>query len=120
MSDIGFAVRGSAVRRLAEGDVVAQRWRGWLAPVAVLLAVADLVLIFVGARAGFPLAKQVVWLPAVIGPALAVLAFRTAATLTDGALPAFWRRLSYGMGAVAVAAVSQTIDISVTDYSGMP
>ncbi|WP_433385274.1 putative bifunctional diguanylate cyclase/phosphodiesterase [Actinoplanes sp. CA-142083] len=83
-----------------------------------MLALADVLLIVLGMRAGFP--KLVVWLPAVGGPALAVVAFRRAAALTEGALRTFWRRLSYGMGAVAVAAVSQTIDVGTTDYSGMP
>ena len=94
------------------------RWRGWFVPVAVVLAVADLLLIALGTRAGYP--KLLVWVPAVGGPALAVAAFRGAAALTDAALRTFWRRLSYGMGAVTVAALSQTVDVGATDYSGMP
>ncbi|MFI6070161.1 putative bifunctional diguanylate cyclase/phosphodiesterase [Actinoplanes sp. NPDC051343] len=94
------------------------RWRKWFTPVAVALAIADLVLVLLGTHAGFP--RLLVWVPAVIGPALAYAAFRDAALLVDGALRRFWRRLSLGMGAVGVAALSQTVDVMTIPYSGMP
>jgi diguanylate cyclase (GGDEF)-like protein len=90
----------------------------WFVRGALTLALADILLIALGVRAGFP--KLMVWLPAVGGPVLAVAAFRGAAALTEGALRTFWRRVSYGMGAVAAAAVSQTVDVGTTEYSGMP
>ena len=96
----------------------ARRWPAGLAPIALAMAVADVVLILVGTHLGFP--RLLVWLPAVAGPALAVVAFRAAATLTDGALRAFWRRLSLAMGTVLVAVLSQTVDVSTAAYSGMP
>jgi diguanylate cyclase (GGDEF)-like protein len=94
------------------------RWRAWHTPGALLLTIADLLLIALGTRHGF--SKLLVWVPAVAGPGLAAAAFRSAATLTDGALRRFWRRVSVGMGAVSVAALSQTIDVGATDYTGMP
>ncbi|HEX5203316.1 MAG TPA: bifunctional diguanylate cyclase/phosphodiesterase [Actinoplanes sp.] len=90
----------------------------WFVRGALTLALADILLIALGVRAGFP--KLMVWLPAVGGPVLAVAAFRGAAALTEGALRTFWRRVSYGMGAVAAAAVSQTVDVGTTEYGGMP
>jgi diguanylate cyclase (GGDEF)-like protein len=98
--------------------VEAQRRRAWYPPIAVVLAVTEVLLILLGTRVGFP--KLLVWVPAVAGPALAFAAFRGAGALTDGALRTFWRRLSLGMGTVVVAALSQAIDVSTTRYAGMP
>ncbi|WP_433306053.1 putative bifunctional diguanylate cyclase/phosphodiesterase [Actinoplanes sp. CA-030573] len=96
----------------------ANRWRAWFTPVALLLAITDVLLVTLGSHADF--GKLLVWIPAVAGPAIAVAAFLTAGTLAGGALRLFWRRLAVGMGFVTVAAVSQTIDIGTTDYTGMP
>jgi diguanylate cyclase (GGDEF)-like protein len=94
------------------------RWRAWYTPIALLLAIADLLLIALGTRAGF--SKLLVWIPGTLGPGLAFVAFRGAAGLTDGALSRFWRRLSLGMGMVFVAALSQVVDVATTAYAGMP
>jgi len=87
-------------------------------PIALAMAVADVLLILVGTHRGF--SRLLVWLPAVACLALAVAAFRGAAARADGAVRTFWRRLSLGMGAVLVAALSQILDISTAPYSGMP
>ncbi|WP_030435953.1 putative bifunctional diguanylate cyclase/phosphodiesterase [Actinoplanes subtropicus] len=94
------------------------RWRAWHTPIALLLAIGELLLIALGVRHGFP--KLLVWIPAVAGPGLAVAAFRGAAGLTGGALRRFWRRVALGMGAVFVATLSQTVDVGATAYTGMP
>jgi predicted signal transduction protein with EAL and GGDEF domain len=94
------------------------RRRAWFTPAAVVLAVADVLLILAGTRAGFP--PLLVWVPAFAGPAIAFAAFRDAAALTGGSLRTFWRRLSLGMGAVAVAALSQTVDVLTVPDTGMP
>ena len=94
------------------------RWRSWYTPIALLLAIAELLLIALGTRHGF--SKLLVWIPAVTGPGIAAAAFRGTGTLTDGSLRRFWRRLALGMGTVFVAALSQTIDVGATDFTGMP
>jgi hypothetical protein len=94
------------------------RWRAWYTPTALLLAIADLLLIALGTRVG--LSKLLVWIPGALGPGLAFAAFRGAAALTEGALRRFWRRLSLGMGMVFLAALSQTFDVGTTAYTGMP
>lgn len=97
---------------------VARSRRGWVTPVAAALAVAEVLLIVAGARVGFP--RLLVWVPAFAGPAIAFAAFRDAAALTGGALRRFWRRLSLGMGAVGIAALSQAVDVMRLPYAGMP
>ncbi|MCU7727736.1 bifunctional diguanylate cyclase/phosphodiesterase [Actinoplanes sp. KI2] len=94
------------------------RWRAWFTPIALLLAIADVLLIALGTRFGF--SKLLVWIPGTLGPGLAFVAFRSAAGFTDGALRRFWRRMALGMGTVFLATLSQTIDVGTTAYTGMP
>jgi len=94
------------------------RWRAWYPPVALLLAIADLLLIALGTRHGF--SKLLVWVPATTGPGIAAAAFRAAAALTGGDLRRFWRRVSLAMGVILVAALSQSIDVGATEYTGLP
>ncbi|WP_232344203.1 putative bifunctional diguanylate cyclase/phosphodiesterase [Actinoplanes awajinensis] len=92
--------------------------RAWYAPIALLMAVAEVLLILFGLHV--PFSNLLVWAPAVIGPGLAVAAFRSAAARTDGDLRTFWRRESIAMGGVLVASMSQTVDILTRPYTDMP
>ncbi|XVV15874.1 putative bifunctional diguanylate cyclase/phosphodiesterase [Actinoplanes sp. CA-131856] len=85
---------------------------------ALAAAVAEIVLIVLGMRAGFP--WPLVWAPAVVALALAVAAFRAVAATSTGALRTFWRRLAVAMGFVLVAALSQVADLATVTWSGMP
>ncbi|WP_231956980.1 MULTISPECIES: bifunctional diguanylate cyclase/phosphodiesterase [unclassified Actinoplanes] len=85
---------------------------------ALLAALAEVLLIMVGTHLGFP--HLLVWVPAVAGPALATVAFHRASRRTDGVLRAFWRRVAVAMGVVALAGLSQTVDISTMPYSDLP
>ncbi|MEU4158628.1 EAL domain-containing protein [Actinoplanes sp. NPDC026670] len=96
------------------------RWRSWFVPVAALLAVAEVVLIMAGQHVAFH--RLLVWIPAVCGVAIAVSAFTATAV---GAVPGspldrFWRRVAVAMGAVFIGSVSQTIDVAVVPFNGMP
>ncbi|BCY10873.1 bifunctional diguanylate cyclase/phosphodiesterase [Actinoplanes sp. L3-i22] len=101
------------------------RWRGWFTPIAVVMAVAEVLLIALGTRTGFP--KLLVWGPAAAGVAMAVAAFRAAALTTGRQTPranrdlgTFWARLSVAMGAVLAATLSQTVDIVTKPNTGIP
>ncbi|MBB2947552.1 EAL domain-containing protein (putative c-di-GMP-specific phosphodiesterase class I)/GGDEF domain-containing protein [Actinoplanes lutulentus] len=90
----------------------------WFLPIAVVMAVAETLLIVLGIRAGFP--NLLVWVPAVVGPAMAAAAFLHAAKATEGALHTFWRRVGVAMSFVLVASVSQTVDVATIPFDGMP
>ncbi|SFF91942.1 diguanylate cyclase (GGDEF) domain-containing protein [Actinoplanes philippinensis] len=94
------------------------RWRSWYVPFAVLMAVADVLLIVLGTRTGFH--RLVVWVPAVCGVATAVASFAATARDADGPLAAFWRRVAVAMGAVLAGAVSHTVDVALIPFDGMP
>jgi diguanylate cyclase (GGDEF)-like protein len=94
------------------------RWRPWFTPVAVLLAVVEVALIALGPHLGFH--RLLVWLPAVGGVGLAVTAFAATAGGATGPLRLFWRRVAVAMGAVLVGAVSQTVDVALIPFDGMP
>ncbi|GGQ84937.1 putative bifunctional diguanylate cyclase/phosphodiesterase [Couchioplanes azureus] len=96
----------------------AHRWPGWITPLTVVLALVQLLLLLLGVHVGF--SRQLVWVPAVAGPAVAVAACGRLVMLADGAVRVFWRHVALGMVAVVLAALSQSIDISTTAYSGMP
>jgi diguanylate cyclase (GGDEF)-like protein len=88
-------------------------------PIAVTMAMAEVILVLLGTHAAFP--AVLVWVPAVVGLALAVAAFRGAATGADGPLRTFWRRLAVAMGFVLVASLSQVADITTTTaWTGLP
>ncbi|WP_433294307.1 putative bifunctional diguanylate cyclase/phosphodiesterase [Actinoplanes sp. CA-030573] len=82
------------------------------------MAVSGVLMIALGIQVALP--QLLVWVPAVVGPVLASAAFWAAADGADGGLGRFWRRLSVAMGLVAVAAVSQVVDVVTMPYQGMP
>jgi hypothetical protein len=94
------------------------RWRSWFLPLAVLMAIADVVLIVLGTRIGFH--RLLVWIPAVCGVATAVTAFAATSGATSGPLRQFWQRVAVAMGAVLAGTVSQTVEIAVVPFDGMP
>ncbi|GAA2875711.1 hypothetical protein Acy02nite_76310 [Actinoplanes cyaneus] len=94
------------------------RWRGWLTPLALVMAVAEVLLILLGTRTGFP--RLLVWGPAVAGVASTVWAFRVASRRTAGELRTFWARLSVALGAILIAAISQIADLVTMPFTGMP
>ncbi|MEU8240877.1 EAL domain-containing protein [Actinoplanes missouriensis] len=94
------------------------RRRAWYLPIAVVMAVADVALIVLGTRTVF--SNLLVWIPAVLGVAMAVANFAAAARGTTGQLRTFWRRLTVAMGFVLVAALSQTVDVMTVRSAGMP
>ncbi|GAA1651752.1 hypothetical protein GCM10009828_096050 [Actinoplanes couchii] len=89
-----------------------------LVPLAILLAVAEVLLILLGIRVGLP--NLLVWVPALAGPGLAAAAFLRAAADATGDLRLFWRRIGFAMAAIQVAAVSQVVDVTTLPYDGMP
>ncbi|GIE31077.1 hypothetical protein Ait01nite_041220 [Actinoplanes italicus] len=93
-------------------------WRAWFAPFAILTALADVVLIALGTQIGFH--RLLVWIPAVCGVATAVVAFAATSGSTSGPLRQFWRRLAVAMGAVLAGTVSQTVEVAVVPFDGMP
>ena len=96
----------------------APRWHRWFAPVAVLLVVAESALIVLGTRV--PLHRLLVWVPAIGGMIIVVLAFASTAGAATGTLRRFWRRLAAAMGVILAASVSQAIDITTLPYADMP
>ncbi|BEL06969.1 bifunctional diguanylate cyclase/phosphodiesterase [Actinoplanes sichuanensis] len=96
------------------------RWRSWFVPIATLLAVTEVILIMVGQHVAFH--RLLVWIPAVGGVAIAVGAFiATAGGAPSGSpLDRFWRRVAVAMGAVFIGAASQTVDVAVVPFNGMP
>jgi diguanylate cyclase (GGDEF)-like protein len=94
------------------------RWRSWFLPLAVLMAITDVVLIVLGTRIGFH--RLLVWIPAVCGVATAVTAFAATSGATSGPLRQFWQRVAVAMGAVLAGTVSQTVEIAVVPFDGMP
>ncbi|MEU4688936.1 bifunctional diguanylate cyclase/phosphodiesterase [Actinoplanes sp. NPDC023714] len=93
------------------------RWRAWYLPVAIAAAVAEVLLVVCGLR--FRFSNLLVWAPAVIGPAMAVAGFMTAAG-SAGGQRVFWRRVAVAMAFVLAAAISQTIDVITMPFDGMP
>jgi diguanylate cyclase (GGDEF)-like protein len=97
-------------------------WRSWFVPVAALLALAEVVMIVIGTHIGFH--RLFVWIPAVIGVAIAVTAFAaTAGGATGGVagpLGRFWLRTAVAMGSVLIGSVSQTVDVALIPFNGMP
>ncbi|MEU4623971.1 bifunctional diguanylate cyclase/phosphodiesterase [Actinoplanes sp. NPDC023801] len=94
------------------------RWHAWYVPFAVSMALADVVLIVLGTRIEFH--RLLVWVPAVCGVATAVAAFAATSGGTNGPLRRFWRRVAVAMGAVLAGAVSQTVEVALVPFDGMP
>ncbi|WIM98575.1 bifunctional diguanylate cyclase/phosphodiesterase [Actinoplanes oblitus] len=98
--------------------MTAARWRAWYTPIALCMAVAEVLLILFGTVVRVPV--WLVWVPALVGLVATVAGFRAAAAGAEGALRAFWRRLAVAMGAVLVAAISQTVDVLTMPSTGLP
>ncbi|MDI6102665.1 bifunctional diguanylate cyclase/phosphodiesterase [Actinoplanes sp. NEAU-A12] len=96
----------------------APRWRPWFAPVALLMALAEVALIVAGTHVAFH--RLLVWAPAVCGLSIAVAAFAGTSGTADGTLRMFWRRVAVAMAFVLAAGISQTIDVATVPYDGMP
>ncbi|MEU4426609.1 GGDEF domain-containing protein, partial [Actinoplanes sp. NPDC024001] len=87
-----------------------------LAAAASMLA--EVGLIGLGTQVSFP--KALVWIPAVLGLIVAFVICRQTARSLDGPLRAFWRRFSFAVTGMLVAAISQTVDVLTTPATTVP